>query len=514
MNKKLSSMIAVLECKVHGPVDTAVKGITYDSRAVKPGDLFIALSGKHNNGKNFISEALAKGAVAVVSDEYRQMDGATLLVVKDTLQAMAALSADFYGHPDRQLLLVGVTGTNGKTTITYFLESILENAGLPTGVMGTVNYRYGKTSYPAANTTPQSADVYRFMGELVKDRRKAAVMEVSSHALSLGRVEGLEFDIAIFTNLTRDHLDFHQTMENYFEAKASLFAGLADGTKNRQKFAIINTDDPWGRKLLERTIRAKTITYGIKQKAEVFAEAPHISSRGTEFTLITPLGNKKVRLSHLGQHNVYNALAAAAAALGAGLPLDKVVEGLEKATAVPGRLERVEAGQNYTVVVDFAHTDDALHNVLTALRELKPARIITIFGCGGDRDRSKRPLMGDIASELSDYVIVTSDNPRSEQPEKIALDIEVGIRRKHRNNYQVLLDREQAIAQAISMAMKGDIVLIAGKGHETYQILGDRRIHFNDTETALRFVKKKLEDDARLLSTDAARLSPQSEFNF
>jgi UDP-N-acetylmuramoyl-L-alanyl-D-glutamate--2,6-diaminopimelate ligase len=326
-------------------------------------------------------------------------------------------------------------------------------------------------------------------------------------------VAGLEFDIAVFTNLTRDHLDYHGTMENYFEAKASLFTGLSAGTKTRTKCAIINIDDPWGKKLRDRIVSATTITYGVKEEAAVRADALQATSRGTEFILVTPAGKKKVQLASLGLHNVYNALAAAGAAIAAGVPLETVVDGLENAPAAPGRLERVEAGQNFTVVVDFAHTDDALRNVLTALKALRPARLITVFGCGGDRDRSKRPLMGDVATELSDYVIVTSDNPRSEQPEKIALDIEVGIRRKQRNNYQVLPDREQAIAQAISMAQKGDIILLAGKGHETCQIIGDRKIHFNDTEVARKFIKKKVLDDARTFASEIP-LPPQSEFKF
>jgi UDP-N-acetylmuramoyl-L-alanyl-D-glutamate--2,6-diaminopimelate ligase len=412
-----------------------------------------------------------------------------VVFVKDPLAALAGFSANFYGHPDKSLHMIGVTGTNGKTTITYLLESIFETHNLATGVMGTINYRFGKKAYPAPNTTPQSSDIYQFFAEMLKGHGRVAVMEVSSHALALGRVAGIEFDTAIFTNLTRDHLDFHKTMEEYFEAKAKLFLGLVHGEKSFPKFAIINIDDPWGAKLAAMSQPGTVVTYGLSEKAAIRAVNIRNTSRSTEFILSTPAGHQKVHLSQIGLHNVYNALAAAGAALASGISLEGVVSGLENAPCVPGRLEKIEAGQNFAVVVDYAHTDDALKNVLTALKELKPQRLITVFGCGGDRDRSKRPIMGEIASNLSDFVFVTSDNPRSEDMERIALDIEVGIRRQHRNNYQVILDREQAIAAALSMAQKGDIVLIAGKGHETYQIIGDQRLHFNDGEIARKYLQ-------------------------
>jgi|AGTN01.2.fsa_nt_gi UDP-N-acetylmuramyl-tripeptide synthetase len=487
---KLSNLIKP-EYTVHGPTDIDVRGITYDSRKVKKGDLFVALSGSHADGNEYIHEALAAGAVAVLSAKYSPDIKVTQVIVTDPLVAMARAAADIYRHPDKKLLLIGVTGTNGKTTITYLLESIFERSGLSTGVVGTVNYRYGKKKFPAPNTTPQSADLYRFFSAMVKERRKAAIMEVSSHALSLGRVEGLEFDVAVFTNLTRDHLDFHETMDGYFRAKAKLFENLKPGEKKYKKHAVINIDDPLGKAFAAAVKQADVLTYGITASADICAENVRTSARGTEFNLKTPYGRRKVHLPHLGLHNVYNALAAAGAALSAGIALEGVVEGLESAPMVPGRLEKVECGQNYAVVVDYAHTDDALKNVLSALKELKPGRLITVFGCGGDRDRSKRPLMGEAATALSDFVFVTSDNPRSEDPARIALDIEVGIRRQHRNNYQVTLDREQAIASAIAMAQKGDIILIAGKGHEDYQIIGDQRHHFNDTEVARKYIARQ-----------------------
>jgi UDP-N-acetylmuramoyl-L-alanyl-D-glutamate--2,6-diaminopimelate ligase len=487
---KLSQLLEKIEHQLYGPADIMVSGITYDSRRTKQGDIFVALPGHHVDGKTFISQAVAGGAVVIIADTRQYAENVTSVVVSDPLAVLAEMSATLYGHPDKKLLLVGITGTNGKTTITYFLESIFKKAGRNPGVLGTVNYRHGATVVPAPNTTPQSADIYRIFGEMVEERCDSAIMEVSSHALALGRVKGIEFDIAVFTNLTQDHLDFHKTMDAYFDAKTKLFSSLGPGAKSFPKFAIINLDDPWGKKLTACAPGATVVTYGISEKANVSAQNIRISSKGAEFILVTPQGRKKITIPHLGLHNIYNALATAAAALSVGIPFDTVISGLQSAPAAPGRLEKVDDGQQFTVVVDYAHTDDALKNVISALKELKPQRLITVFGCGGDRDRAKRPLMGEIATALSDYVFVTSDNPRSEDPQRIALDIEVGIRRQHRNNYQVLLDREQAIATAISMAQKGDIILIAGKGHENYQIIGDTTIHFNDVEIAHKYLRK------------------------
>ncbi|MGA2090359.1 MAG: UDP-N-acetylmuramoyl-L-alanyl-D-glutamate--2,6-diaminopimelate ligase [Endomicrobiales bacterium] len=487
---KLSQIVNGLSCSLRGNGDIVITGIAYDSRQVKHGYIFVALPGYHVQGNNFIVDAVNRGAIAVVTDRPCDIPGITFICVEDSLRFLAQISAVFYRHPDKHLLLVGVTGTNGKTTITYLLESIFATAGRIPGVMGTVNYRYGTTLIPASNTTPQSSDIYRILHEMVHHAVTTAVMEVSSHALSLGRVDGLEFDVAIFTNLTRDHLDFHKTMDSYFASKSLLFSGLSQGEKSYGKFAIINIDDEWGEKLCRVVSGASIITYGLSSGAQVRADHIHYSSRGTEFTLITPNDRAKVSVGFLGVYNVYNILAAVAAALSAGIHFEKIVEGIRCAPPAPGRLERVDVGQPFTVVIDYAHTDDALLNVLQALRKLKPARIITVFGCGGDRDRTKRPIMGETASELSDYVFVTSDNPRAEDPEKIALDVEVGIRRCHRSNYQVILDREQAIAAAITMAQKDDVVLIAGKGHETYQIVGDQKLHFNDSEVARTYLER------------------------
>lgn len=488
----LSKLIAGSRYRLSGTTDPEITGIEYDSRKVTPGTLFVALPGAHVDGRQFIAGALAAGAAAIVSNSADDATVVPHIFADNPLHALAALSAAFYDHPDRKMRLIGITGTNGKTTITYFLESIFGRHGLSTGVVGTVNYRYKDTVFPASNTTPQSGDLYRLFHQMSSNGVDTAIMEVSSHALALGRVRGLEFDVAVFTNLTRDHLDFHQTMEDYFAAKSKLFIELGPGAKKFPKCAVINRDDPWGKKIVPLIRDAETLTYGLSEKSAVRAEHVRPSSACTEFVLVTPQGRRKVELAHIGEHNIYNALAAAGAALASGIPLETIIEGLEKAPMVPGRLEKVDEGQNFTVVVDYAHTDDALKNITTALKDLKPTRLITVFGCGGDRDRSKRPIMGELATAMSDFVFVTSDNPRSEDPQKIALDIEVGIRRQHRNNYQVVLDREQAIAAAIVMAQKGDIILIAGKGHETYQIIGDKQFHFNDTEVARKYLRQRL----------------------
>jgi UDP-N-acetylmuramoyl-L-alanyl-D-glutamate--2,6-diaminopimelate ligase len=490
---KLSDILYDIEYFPYGSVDTEVRGITYNSKKVRKNFIFVAMHGQHVDGAKFIPEAINAGASVIVSEGYTETANATRIVVRNAKLALARLSANFYRHPDAALTMIGVTGTNGKTTITYFLESLFGKVGLKTGIVGTVNYRYGGTVITAPNTTPQSSDLYRILRGMAGQKTDIAVLEVSSHALAQGRVEGIEFDTAIFTNLTRDHLDYHITMEDYFKAKSLLFTTyLARNKKNNPKFAIINTDDPWGRRLIELIKQPTTIlTYGLASGANFRAENIKMGHTGCEFLLSSPAGKKRMKLRHIGKHNIYNALAAAAAGTANGLSLDAVIYGIENAPPAPGRLQKVDEGQPFLVVVDYAHTDDALVNVLTTLRQLDPARLITVFGCGGDRDRSKRPVMGEAATRLSDFVFLTSDNPRCEDPQRIALDIEVGIRRQHRSNYKVILDREDAIAAAINMAQKGDIILLAGKGHEVYQIVSDKRLHFNDVEVARKYLRKK-----------------------
>ncbi len=484
---RFDQLLKGMACRRIGPAgNPLIRGVCYDSRRVRPGDLFVALTGRKADGHDFIPQVAAAGAVAVLAERPVESPAPAALV-PSTLEALSPVSLRFYGHPSAGLCVVGVTGTNGKTTITYMLESIWKAAGRKSGVIGTVEYRWGKKTERATNTTPFSADIQRLLARMKTDGVTHVAMEVSSHALELHRVDGMEFRAGIFTNLTRDHLDFHQTMENYFEAKAKLFDRLLPTGKKR-KFAIINADDAWAEKMLAR-VRCDRLTYGVRSPADLSAENVSLSAEGTSFDLAVAGRRVPVRLGSVGMHNVSNALAAAGAALSLGIPMSSVQKGLRSFRGAPGRLERVvlpskkrgvSSALSFSVFVDYAHTDDALKNVLEALRPLASGRLITVFGCGGDRDRTKRPLMGDVAVRMSDYVIVTSDNPRSEEPQRIALDIEVGIRRTGLSHYEVVLDREQAIRKAVGLAKPGDVVLVAGKGHETYQIFKDRTVDFDD----------------------------------
>lgn len=479
-----------IKFSVSGSLDIEISGISYDSRTLKNGDIFFALPGYNSNGCKYIKEAVKKGACAVVSYCKSKVDSVPLIIAEDIFKFMSVFSARFYNHPDRELNVIGVTGTNGKTTTTYMVESIFAYSGIGCGVIGTVNYRYKDKVIEAPNTTPQSADIFKIMRAMLNAGVKNIVMEVSSHALSLGRVYGIDFDIAVFTNLTQDHLDFHKTMNNYFEAKSSLFRSLGKG----RKFAVINCDDKYGKKLADISLKAEKKLYSVSDNTDADFKAGNISfSRsGTVFNLLYGGKSAKVDMKHLGIYNVYNALGSIAVCVCSGLDFYKAVEGLNNARQAPGRLEQVDTGGlGFDVIVDYAHTDDALKNVLQALDNIKHKRIITVFGCGGDRDRTKRPQMGKTAVEKSDFVFVTSDNPRTEDPNFIILDIESGIKRVYKTNYKVVADREEAIKEAIAMAEKGDIILLAGKGHETYQIVGLDKIHFSDIETAEKYIALK-----------------------
>ena len=485
--------------EVHGPTELSVEGITYDSRQVKPGYIFVAISGYIEDGNSYIPQALEAGASVIVSSKRierlarpsRWGGSATQIVVENPRKALAKLATIFYDYPSDKLDIIGITGTNGKTTVSYLTEAIFKENGAKVGVLGTIAYRLGEKIFPAPITTPQSFDLQQMLRKLVDEEFTTVVMEVSSHALSLERVEGCEFDSAIFTNLSREHLDFHKSMEEYLIAKIKLFSTLGkDARKEREKLAVLNLDDPSAEKIIQST-GAKIITYGIERKADVVAKSIKLNLDKTNFTLFSPSGEVKISFPLIGKYNVYNALAAIAVALGQGIDLGIIKRGLERVSYIPGRFERIDCGQPFAVIVDYAHTDEALRKLLGVCRELKPRRIITVFGCGGDRDRGKRPLMGEVAIELSDYAIVTSDNPRSEDPERIALDIEVGIKRKGKNNYQTIIDRFQAIEKALFMAEKGDLVVLAGKGHEQYQIFKDRSVPFDDREVARKILSEK-----------------------
>jgi len=495
--KNLLPVVGVKE--IYGSTELSVEGITYDSRQVKPGYIFVAISGYIEDGNSYIPQALEAGASVIVSSKRierlarpsRWGGSATQIVVENPRKALAKLATIFYDYPSDKLDIIGITGTNGKTTVSYLTEAIFKENGAKVGVLGTIAYRLGEKIFPAPITTPQSSDLQQMLRKLVDEEFTTVVMEVSSHALSLERVEGCEFDSAIFTNLSREHLDFHKSMEEYLIAKIKLFSTLGkDARKEREKLAVLNLDDPSAEKIIQST-GAKIITYGIERKADVVAKSIKLNLDKTNFTLFSPSGEVKISFPLIGKYNVYNALAAIAVALGQGIDLGIIKRGLERVSYIPGRFERIDCGQPFAVIVDYAHTDEALRKLLGVCRELKPRRIITVFGCGGDRDRGKRPLMGEVAIELSDYVIVTSDNPRSEDPERIALDIEVGIKRKGKNNYQTIIDRFQAIEKALFMAEKGDLVVLAGKGHEQYQIFKDRSVPFDDREVARKILSEK-----------------------
>lgn len=459
----------------------AVTGLTYDSRAVNKGDLFFAVKGVHSDGHDFLADVRAKGAVAAVV-ERKQKDVLPQLVVPSVLAAMSDISNRFYDNPTTKVPVIGITGTNGKTTSTYLIEDMLAVGNKTCGVMGTVNYRIRDDIRPAPNTTPMSLDVQQFFSELVNRKIDVGVMEVSSHALEQSRVDHVHYRVGVFTNLTQDHLDFHKTMEGYFNAKAKLFRGRPETSP------VLNVDDPYGLRLADEFPNA--LTFGSSPRATLRAENMRTNLSGIHFSLTLPSGRKaEISNNLIGLHNISNCLAAAGALHAFGLDEQTIVDGLNRNHAIPGRLERVDAGQDFVVVVDYAHTHDALAQVLTALRAAGPKRLHCVFGAGGDRDKTKRPRMGKVAVELADRVVVTSDNPRSEDPKIIMKDIEAGILEVGRANYTLCEDREEAIRKALQAARSGDIVLIAGKGHETYQIYKDRRIHFSDVETAMSILK-------------------------
>jgi UDP-N-acetylmuramoyl-L-alanyl-D-glutamate--2,6-diaminopimelate ligase len=462
-----------------------VGGLAYDSRRVAPGDLFFAFPGSRADGRQFAQDAVARGAVAVAAESDPPPElAARWIRVAHGRQALAVAARNFYGKPDEHLGLSGISGTNGKTTTAYLIDSILRAAGHITAMIGTIEYHVAGRVLPAVNTTPESLDLVRLFADLRQAGGTHATMEVSSHALALGRVYGLEFHTAVFTNLTRDHLDFHGTMEAYFAAKRLLFEGAGGPPP---KFAVLNRDDSYAREIkLHRHTRV--FWYGLGQDSDL--RARHIASgfQGLRFDVQFGKQRFAVESPLLGKINVYNILAACGAGLSYGIAPETVARGIANLQSVPGRFERVDEGQPFVVAVDYAHTDDALRNTIAAARGLNPKRVITLFGCGGDRDRSKRPLMGQAAAEASDFVVLTSDNPRSEDPLKIMNDALVGIRRVD-TPHAIEPDRAAAIARALKEAREGDIVILAGKGHETYQVLKDKTIPFDDRVVAREVLK-------------------------
>jgi UDP-N-acetylmuramoyl-L-alanyl-D-glutamate--2,6-diaminopimelate ligase len=474
-----------------GRANPRIAALACDSRKVAPGTLFFALPGAKTDGNEFVKDAIARGAAAVASP---QPAPASLpreiawieLMPGAARKAMALAAANFYRHPADALKLIGVTGTNGKTTITYIVNSILHAAGLTTGRIGTTGYDTPQGFRAATNTTPESIDLQQMFSEVRDARGTHAVLEVSSHSLVMDRAWGCHFAVAIFTNLTRDHLNFHKTFEEYFAAKKILFAGTGAGVPAA---AVINIDDPYGPKL--DALAKRTLTYGLSGSPDLSAKKFSLSFHGLEFTAQTPAGPVEVRSALVGRINVYNILAAIGAALALDIPIPAIEAGIRNLELVPGRFQRIDEGQPFLVVVDYAHADDALRNLISTARELNPAgRVITLFGAGGERDRSTRPPMGEAAGSLSDLVILTSDNPRSEDPLRIINDVVVGLQ-KVNGNYLVEPDRDVALAMAIDEAKPGDIVLLAGKGHENYQILRDRTYEFDDREKAREILRRR-----------------------
>ncbi len=457
-----------------------VSSLTYNSREAQPGTLFFAIHGEKADGHAFIPQALEKGAIAIVSERPAPPELAGRWIQVSALRrALADAARNWLNHPEERLQLIGVTGTNGKTTTTYIIESILAAAGLASGVFGTIEYRMGGKVRVANNTTPESLDLVGYFDELVKAGGKAAVLEVSSHALAQERVWGFHFAVAVFTNLTQDHLDYHKDFEHYFQAKRRLFEGLGAPPPD---WAVTNIDDAWGARLLELPF-AHHLTYGVEGKAQVMPTHVASTAAGMHATIETPAGKLQIDSPLLGHANLANLLAAISTGVAMGIASTRIEEGIANLHAVPGRFQRIDEGQPFLVVVDYAHTDDALKNVLKTARELTQDRLIVLFGCGGERDRTKRPRMGEAAGALADYVVLTSDNPRSEDPLLIMADALVGLQRTGKP-YIAEVDRGVAIRKALQEAREGDVVVLAGKGHETYQILKDGKIDFDDREVA------------------------------
>lgn len=489
---KLSSLVEALEqagfetqwADSATPQEVDITGITFDSRTVKPDDLFVAIKGFESDGHLYAAQSAQSGASAILAQHAIEGVNLPTLIVDDTLAALAPLGSTFYDHPDRALEIVGVTGTNGKTTTCYLIEHIMREAGRKTGLIGTVEIRVGEESRVAHRTTPQSSEIMAILDEMRRDNVDTVAMEVSSHALALHRVDGIDFDVAAFTNLSQDHLDFHESMEEYYTTKKRLF------TEYNARTRVVAIDTKMGARLaqeLEET--GSVMTVGRTSAASVRSSEEDFHGRGINFTLVTPEGSAPVRLPLIGTYNIDNALVAAGCALALNVPLATVASALNTVPQVPGRLERIVSGQPFEVVVDYAHTPDALAKAITALRSVTPGKVIVVFGCGGDRDPEKRPLMGRVVGQNADIALATSDNPRTEDSVAILLQVRDGLK-KTDGHYSLEVDRRHAIERACRMAGPGDCVLIAGKGHEDYQIFAHHTIHFDDREVARESLEK------------------------
>ncbi|MDQ0164603.1 UDP-N-acetylmuramoyl-L-alanyl-D-glutamate--2,6-diaminopimelate ligase [Bacillus horti] len=477
--------------------DITISSIEMDSRLVTSGTLFVCIEGAQTDGHLYVDQAVELGAVAIVAQKKIEAT-VPVIIVPDTRRSLAFLAAEFFRNPTKELGLIGVTGTNGKTTVTHLLEAIFEGVGNRTGRIGTIGTKIGDTLREGKNTTPESLELQRSFREMVDAGCKYAFMEVSSHAIQMGRIRGCQFKTAIFTNLTQDHLDYHGTMEEYKRAKGLLFAQLGSSyDSDKLKYAIINGDDPVSQYYMDIT-PAQVITYGIdSQDVDVRATNIKISSEGMQFTVESFMGTEDFRVQLLGKFNVYNLLSTIAAGLVEGISLSQIKQSLEQVKGVRGRLESVSAGQGFSVVVDYAHTPDSLENVLLTAKEFAENRVLCVIGCGGDRDRTKRPIMAQIAARHADYSVLTSDNPRTEEPAQILEDMIQGLTQEKvsKELYTSLVDRREAIYTAIEMARPGDVVIIAGKGHETYQDINNQKLHFDDREVVLEALGQRKNEE-------------------
>ena len=493
--QKLSQLILGLPAtNILGATDKDIREVVYDSRKTRVGSLFVAIPGKNWDGRVFIKDAIAKGASAFITqtplDSLSQLDlrsnNVTALCVADSRKALSIVSANFYCHPSERIALTGITGTNGKTTTSYILEALFMAKEIRTGIIGTINYHYGDKKFSAPVTTPESLDLNRILNEMIEDKVENCFLEVSSHALKQNRVHGMRFNVGIFTNLTRDHLDFHGDMEGYKNAKKKLFL------RNHVQKKIFNTDDSVGKEFAEE-FKTDSVTTGIDSSADFKAEDIVLKKSGCQFSLKTPFGTGKIHSNLLGRHNIYNLLSAAAGAMVQNVSLEKIQEVYRQIPPIPGRFESIDNDLGFSVLVDYAHTDDALSNAISSAKAFTQGKLIVVFGCGGDRDRGKRIPMGQVVLNKSDFSVITSDNPRKEDPGLIIKDILKGIPSStyKSTDYTVIINRQEAIEYAIHLASKNDLVLIAGKGHEDYQVIGTQTIHFDDREVARSALRKR-----------------------
>lgn len=488
---QLAEIAAFLGLEIQSGPNPEITGIQYNSQKVEPGNIFVCIQGEKTDGHKYVADAIQRGAVAILAAH--KIEGLpehiSLLVAENTRLALASLADMWYQFPDRKMRIIGVTGTNGKTTTTHLIKWVLEQQGFATGLVGTIHNVAGKLDVPGTNTTPESLELFALFDEMLKSGCQYGVMEVSSHALKQGRVSACRFAAGVFTNLTQDHLDYHQTIEDYLYSKTKLFSMLQK-SEDFHAYGVVNLDDHAASSFVNAA-NVPVLTYGIYEDADVRAKEFHLTAGGTVFTIAYQGEEYEAKIPLIGKFNIYNALAAITVLLAEGIEMAAILAALAKAPQVPGRFELVDCGQDFAVVVDYAHTPDGLENVLSTAKEITRGRVISVFGCGGDRDKTKRPIMGEIGGKYSDFSILTSDNPRTEDPFSILEQVEAGTK-KVTDRYMVEENRGQAIAKAIAMAEPGDLIMIAGKGHENYQLVNGNVLHFDDREEARNCLTKRM----------------------